>query len=84
MTEQQLQQRALTVIRNWFPGCTVTICDGTEDGDESGLVERGAEQVASFTISRDGVPTVGLVGQFCGTAEEQAAFTEWTYAKWKS
>lgn len=76
MSEQEIQERALQVIRGWFPSCTVTVYDGTEEG-ESGLIERGIERVASFAISPEGRPMVGMVGDFCGTVDEQAAFKAW-------
>lgn len=65
----------MTTIERWFPGCSVTVHDETEEG-QCGIVERGTERIASFLIAPNGLSMVGVIGQFCGTADEHAAFAE--------
>lgn len=86
MPKRITHEEALAKVQHIFPGHEVIVYDG-DRGQESGLVEDAAgTKVASFRLTLkertpNAIPDVtkiriGVVGQFCGTADELRAWAQ--------
>lgn len=79
-------EEALEFLRRGLPDCVIEVfdCHELEDGriEEAGLVTSGSERLASFALLYDAKDStlvteirLGELGQYCGTTDEQLAFS---------